>query len=123
MRTYVTPTRRFSAGAALIAWLVCAALPATAAAPIEDAEFDTATRAVGTADLNLSSKADQAMLRHRINVAARKVCETVTAGNGIGSPGFDTCFAAAASSARRQANARIAAAESRALVASAAASR
>jgi UrcA family protein len=112
---------KITAGVAAMALAVSAAatLPAAAAAP--DTSADIVVRNVGTAGLDLAKQADQARLRHRIAVAASKVCQEVTQGSDLASPAYTDCFLRAASDAWTELDTRVAAARSKSLVASSAA--
>jgi UrcA family protein len=94
------------------------ALPALAA-PASDAA-DQVTAVVKITDLNLASSADQATLRHRVRRAAVHVCAAVTNGPGASNSDFGDCYKQAFNDGWRQAEIKIAAAQTRDLVASAA---
>ena len=72
---------------------------------------------VSTKGLDLSSKADLALLRHRIDHAASKVCEWVMDGRSATSPGFVDCFSRTASEARQQLAVKVADLRSKGVVA------
>ncbi len=96
--------------------LVAIALPAAAKAaePAPDQSIVT----VSTSGLDLANPAAQAMLTHRIFLAARTVCNLVTDGNALSSDAYDDCFRRATADAKSQMQTRIAAASTRAMVAS-----
>jgi UrcA family protein len=103
MLTMNTKTFRLAAGAALVLLAALPALPAQA--------DDSITKVVSLRGLDLSSPADQAVLRHRLQVAAWNVCTTSDGVEG----GFDGCRKAAFGTAWAQAQPMIAAARSRSL--------
>ncbi len=78
------------------------------------------TTEVQTNDLNLAAQADQQTLRHRIHYAAMHVCAAVTNGPGASDTGYPDCFRVAFADGWHQAEMKIAAAEARQMVASAA---
>ncbi len=86
-------------------------LPAAAAEPGND----TAIKMVSTSGLNPASRADQAVLRHGIAVAAHQVCDQVTQGAPAFSAGYQECV----SQAIADATAQLTAAKDHTLVASA----
>jgi len=108
--------RRLLARALLAATVAALTLPA-AAAPAP-AATDDVVRRVSTAGLNLTQAADRAILRHRIVVAALKVCKEVTDGDSLEQPGFRDCFQRSAAGALAQMDVQVAAARTRAMVAS-----
>jgi len=112
---FLRSTTALRAGAAVLALLASAVLPAVAAT--DDADPGAFVRSVSSKGLDLTTTAGQAMLRHRVDVAAHKVCEAAIAADGLGSAGFTDCFLAAAANGRRQAETRIAVARSRAMLA------
>jgi UrcA family protein len=114
----MTTTHTCALTAALGALMVLAAAAAPARAD-DSIGNDTVSRAVSTAGLDLASPADQAVLRHRLMVAARRVCEDADFGEPEDSPDVQDCIAKARAGAERQVDKRIAAAEARSVVASA----
>ena len=111
-----TTTVRHLAASVLLAVF---SLPAGATPPADPAE--PANLHVSTDGLDLTKAADQALLRHRVATAAHKVCEQVTHGNSITDPGYEACFENAVRTARRDVDARVAAARASNQVASGAA--
>lgn len=89
--------------------------PLAAAAPT--GERNSVALQVSTAGLDLTQPSDQARLRHRVSVAASKLCAQVTGAASLTDPGFETCFHQAAAEGRQQAEMRIAAAQGNAMVA------
>jgi UrcA family protein len=77
----------------------------------------TVSRKVSIAGLNLASPADQAVLRHRVQVAAHQVCEEVLFGEPTGGPDFLSCYRSARAAGWAQADAKIAAATGKTLIA------
>jgi UrcA family protein len=92
---------------------IAAPVAATAGAPA----VDTRTTLVSVADLDLAKPADQAVLRHRIVIAAHKVCGDVTPGDAL-SPGYTACIENAKANADMQVQSEIAKASTRAMIAS-----
>jgi UrcA family protein len=89
--------------------------PAAAATPATDSSM--VELHVSTVGLDITKPADQALLRHRIAVAAAKLCAMVNDGAGLGEDSFNDCFQRTAGETRRQADAQIAALQSKAMVA------
>jgi UrcA family protein len=83
----------------------------------EAAENPSLSIHVSTKGLDLSNKADLALLRHRIDHAATKVCEWVVDGDSATSPGFVDCFLRSASDARKQLDVKVAELRSKGVVA------
>jgi UrcA family protein len=113
-----THTRLLTAtfGALAVA-LTAAAMPARA--DDINPDYGSVSRAVSTAGLNLASAADQALFRHRLAVAARRVCEDADFGEPEDSPDFRDCYTKARAEAWAKGDQQIAAAEARSVVASA----
>jgi UrcA family protein len=102
--------------AGMAAWLAGGlAHPAAAMEPATDRS--TVELRVSTSGLDLTKAADQALLRHRIAVAASKLCAMVNHTASLTDEGYDACFQKAAAEARRQADAQIAALQSKAIAA------
>lgn len=114
---FTTHTARRALARAIFAATVAGTTLPAAAAPAQ-ASPDEVVRRVSTAGLDLTQAADRAILRHRIDVAALNVCKEVTGDNSLEEPGFRDCFVRVASSAWTQMDVRVAAAKSRAMVAS-----
>jgi UrcA family protein len=91
--------------------------PLAAAAPASAP--DSVALQVSTDGLDLTQQSDQARLRHRVSVAASRLCAQVTGATSLTDPGFEACFHQAAAEGRQQAEVRIAAAQGSALVATA----
>ncbi len=109
--TFFSTTRLLSA-----LMLAAVAVPAVAsAAPLGS---DTQVAVVSTAGLDASKPADQAILHHRIAVAANQVCGQVMPGDSRSSPGYAECFGRATSDAKAQLEARTALVSGKAVVAS-----
>ncbi len=104
--------------AQLLSTLALAAFLVPAAARADQSAVDSRSAVVSTSGLDLATPQDQAVLRHRVAVAAHQVCEQVTQGDGMGSPGYTECFNRAKADARAQVEAQIAMANSRAMLAS-----
>ncbi len=117
MSMFFHPRPAARRAAPMAVWLCLAGLPA-AAADVQ-AEANTVLRKVSSNDLDLASAAGAAMLHHRIDVAAMKVCEEATGGHDLGSPGLADCYARSSVDAWHQAEFRIAAARNGTAVASA----
>jgi UrcA family protein len=96
--------------------LAAFATPVVASAEVQNA--DTRVAVVSFSGLDPARADDQAVLRHRIAVAAHKVCEQVTQGDSMASPGYTECFSRAVADARSQLDSQVAMASSRAMVAS-----
>jgi len=96
--------------------LAAAALPAVSQAA--EPAYETHVQVVSTAGLNLAQSPDQAILRHRIAVAAYRVCSQVVQGDPLNSPGYAECFAKATADARAQMQNQIASANTRSFIAS-----
>jgi UrcA family protein len=103
---------RLFAAFALVAIALPAAAKAAGSAP------DQSIVTISTSGLNLANPAAQATLAHRIVLAAHKVCGQVTAGDALSSDAFDDCVGRATADAKSQMQSRIAAASTRAMVAS-----
>jgi UrcA family protein len=91
---FFTATRVFSA---LIFGAVIVPVIASAA-PVSD----TQVALVSTRGVDMTKPADQAMMRHRIAVAAHKVCDQVTEGDALTSPGYAECVGHATADASAQ---------------------
>jgi UrcA family protein len=102
----------------LVSVLALAAFIAPVVANATEQATDTHVVVVSLSGLDPARAGDQAVLRHRIAVAAHKVCEVVTQGDAMGSPGYSECFSRAMVSARLQLDSEVAMANSRAMVAS-----
>jgi UrcA family protein len=89
--------------------------PAVAEAPATGQ--NTVALHVNTAGLDLTQTKDQASLRHRVAVAASKLCSQVTGATSPTDPGFDACFHQANAEGRQQADIQIAAAQGGSMVA------
>jgi UrcA family protein len=92
--------------------------PAASAASVQ-ADPSVIAQDVSIAGLDLSSGAGRQTLKHRIALAARQVCATVTDDAPIDSDRFESCIHDAARDGWRQAEVQIAIAESRQQYASA----
>jgi UrcA family protein len=88
--------------AALVAALACTALPAVADEIRVEGNVDWVFRVVSVRNLNLTEPADRAVLKHRINVAAYKVCNDVGNAQGLASDSFTTCVRTSLKDANRQ---------------------
>jgi UrcA family protein len=97
----VTTPNRWFLSLALAALVATAAMPAARAA-----DANTVSLRVSAADLDLRTSAGQATLRHRIAVAALKVCEAAMDGDML-----EDCPWQARHRAAPQVNAMIASAE------------
>ncbi len=95
--------------------LAAVILPVGAIAAQPDSETNIVL--VSTAGLNAARPADQAVLRHRIAVAAHKVCDAVTQGDALTTPGYVECVGKASADATSQLEGRIVAADATSLVA------
>ncbi len=104
---------RFSTGGAalLVAGTICLVLN-SGAARAEDGDIQLAEQMrVRTADLDLAAPADQATLRHRVRLAARKVCAKLSVGEALTTDAFLVCYTDALHNALGEADQRIAAAQ------------
>ncbi len=82
------------------------------AARAEDGDIQLAEEMrVRTVDLDLAAPADQATLRHRVRLAARKVCAKISNGEALTTDAFIVCYADAVHNALGEADQRIAAAQ------------
>ncbi len=109
---------KLSAGAALAAAIMMSAaatLPAKADEPV------TSSRLVSLHGLDLSAASGQQVLRHRLLVAASKVCTDGGGGADLHSAGYLECRNAAFGTAWAQAEVLVASATSRSLLAAKAA--
>ena len=108
--SFFTPTRVFSAliFGAVIAPIVASAEPA----------YGTQVAIVSTTGMDASKPADQAILRHRIAVAAHRLCTQVTQQESLTSPAYTACVATATTDAKAQLGVQIAKANSSAMIAS-----
>ena len=91
-------------------------LPAAAHATQPGAESPVAV--VSTSGPDPAKPQDRAVLRHRIAVAAHKVCDQVAPGDPMTSSGYADCFSRTTADARSQLDSQVAIATSRAMVAS-----
>jgi UrcA family protein len=105
---------------ALLAW-AATTIQAAAAPANADPNDPAVSQQVSTAGLDLTRPDDQSILRHRIILAAHKVCQDVMGSDDFGSPGFAGCFKQAAREGVAQFDVKVAQAHARALVASVAA--
>ncbi len=110
----ILPRMSLVAGLAATLLVAFGQVPAIAGEAAENPSFSLY---VSTKGLDLSSKADLALLRHRIDHAASKVCEWVVDGESATSPGFVDCFLRSASEARRQLDVKVAELRSKGVVA------
>jgi UrcA family protein len=92
--------------------LAAIVLPAAAEAA------DQAAMSVSTSGVDLTNPAGQAVLSHRIAVAAHKLCAQVTTGDALSSDAYADCVGRATADGKAQLDSRIAAASTRAMVAS-----
>jgi UrcA family protein len=99
---------------------LAAAIVALTASGAARADDISATRLVSTHGLDLTSSGDQVKLRRQISKAARAVCAEVTDGMNSADADYRDCVREAFAGAWRQAETKIASANSRALLASAA---
>ena len=102
----------------LLSALALAAVVLPVGAYAAQADSDTRVVLVSTAGLNAARPDDQAVLRHRITVAAHEVCDAVTQGDSLTAPGYAECVGRANADARSQLADRIATANDTAQVAS-----
>ena len=86
----------------LLSALALAAVVLPAGAFAAQADSATSVVLVSTAGLNAARPADQALLRHRITVAAHKLCDEVTQGDALTAPGYADCVGNATANARLQ---------------------
>ena len=107
--------KQLSGLAAATALAVSLVHPVAAAEPVTDGQG--AALHVSTVGLDLTQQADQARLKRRIAVAASKLCAEILDASSTTDPGFSDCFSRVAADARAQAELQIAAAQSRAMVA------
>jgi len=103
---------RLFATIALAAIVLPAAANAAESAPVPDAVT------VSTNGMDLANPAAQALVKHRIVLAARKLCAAESTGAVLSSDAYDTCVASATADAKFQLESRIAAASTGAMVAS-----
>jgi UrcA family protein len=104
--------------ARILSILALAAVIVPVAAKAEQASVESPVIVVSTSGLNPANARDQAVLRHRIAVATHKLCDQVTQGDPMTSPGYAACVSRAMADARPQLDNQIAMATSRAMVAS-----
>ena len=102
----------------LLSALALAAVVLPVGAYAAQADSDSRVVLVSTAGLNAARPADQAVLRHRIAVAAHKVCDAVTQGDSLTAPGYADCVGKANADAKLQLEDRIATASNTAAVTS-----
>lgn len=95
----------------LLASSLAILLAATATQAARADEVQTTTRAVSLHGLDLATQTDQAILKHRLEAAARNVCRED--GESFESDAFETCRKAAFRDAWNQAQVQIASAVSR----------
>ena len=98
IRTIAAAAARLTVAAIISSSVLTAAVwPAKAQAPDQ-----APSRVVSIAGLDLGTQAGQAALAHRLNVAARQVCQTETPRNAD----FQDCYRQAMANAREQVFAR-----------------
>jgi UrcA family protein len=102
----------------LVSVLALAAFVAPVVANAGEPAPDTRVAVVSFSGLDPARAGDEAVLRHRIAVAVHKVCEQVTQGDPMMSPGYSDCFSRTMADARSQLDRQVAMANSRAMVAS-----
>jgi len=73
---------------------------------------------VSTSGVDITNPAGQALLTHRIAVAAHKLCDQVAEGDALSSDAYGDCVGRATADGKAQLDSRIAAASTRAMVAS-----
>ena len=95
--------------------LAAIALPVAASAA-ESAPNPTVV-SLSTSGMDLANPAAQAMLTHRIVLAARKVCGQAFTDDVLFSDAYDTCVRSAEADAHSQMESRLATASTRAMVA------
>ena len=106
-----TDSDRACAFAGLLAASLLVAAPIQPALAQSDTDTEVQTRTVETRGLNLASASDQALLRHRIRMAARQVCGEYEGGpQNAFSDGFRGCVDKAVADASATLNVLIASA-------------
>jgi UrcA family protein len=102
----------------LFATVALAAIVLPAAANAAESAPGQTVVSVSTSGMDLANPVAQAMLTHRIVLAARKVCGQDITGDVLSSDAYDICVSSAEADAKSQIKTRIAAASTRAMVAS-----
>jgi UrcA family protein len=101
----------------LFAFISLAAIVLPVAAEAAESADQPVVR-ISTSGVDITSPAGQALLTHRIVVAAHELCDQLAPGDALSSDGYGACVGRATADGKSQLESRIAAASTRAMVAS-----